>query len=78
MREVAVIGVSMIKFGRYPDKDVSQLGAQAGHEALKDAGVQMKDIESGTADPFPRQGFCNEKMCQFYQECQEWKYGGLA
>lgn len=46
MREVAVIGVSMIKFGRYPDKDVSQLGAQAGHEALKDAGVQMGDIES--------------------------------
>lgn len=46
MREVAVIGVSMIKFGRYPDRDVSQLAAQAGHEALKDAGVQMKDIES--------------------------------
>ncbi|MEP7215560.1 MAG: thiolase family protein [Anaerolineaceae bacterium] len=46
MREVAVIGVSMIKFGRYPDKDVSQLGAQAGHEALKDAGVEMKAIES--------------------------------
>ena len=46
MREVAVIGVSMTKFGRYPDRDVSQLAAQAGHEALKDAGVQMKDIES--------------------------------
>lgn len=46
MREVAVIGVSMIKFGRYPDKDVAQLGAQAGHEALKDAGVDMKAIES--------------------------------
>jgi acetyl-CoA acetyltransferase len=46
MREVAVIGVSMIKFGRYPDRDVSQLGAQAGFEALKDAGVEMKDIQS--------------------------------
>ncbi len=46
MREVAVIGVSMIKFGRYPDKDVSQLAAQAGHEALKDAGLEMKTIES--------------------------------
>jgi len=46
MREVAVIGVSMIKFGRYPDRDVSQLGAQAGFEALKDAGVQMNAIES--------------------------------
>jgi acetyl-CoA acyltransferase len=46
MREVAVIGVSMIKFGRYPDRDVSQLAAQAGFEALKDGGVEMKDIES--------------------------------
>lgn len=46
MREVAVIGVSMIKFGRYPDRDVAQLAAQAGFEALKDAGVQMKDIQS--------------------------------
>ena len=46
MREVAVIGVSMIKFGRYPDRDVSQLAAQAGLLALKDAGVDMKAIES--------------------------------
>lgn len=46
MREVAVIGVSMIKFGRYPDRDVSQLGAQAGLQALKDAGMEMKAIEA--------------------------------
>jgi acetyl-CoA acetyltransferase len=36
----------MIKFGRYPDRDVSQLGAQAGHGALKDAGMTMKNIEA--------------------------------
>ena len=46
MREVAVVGVSMIKFGRYPDRDVSQLAAQAGYEALSDAGMTMKNIES--------------------------------
>ncbi len=46
MREVAVIGVSMIKFGRYPDRDVSQLAAEAGLAAIKDAGAQMSDIES--------------------------------
>ncbi|MBE7519759.1 MAG: thiolase family protein [Thermoflexaceae bacterium] len=46
MREVAIIGVSMIKFGRYPDRDFSQLAAQAGLDALKDAGAQMKDIEA--------------------------------
>jgi len=46
MREVAIIGVSMIKFGRYPDRDVAQLAAQSGLEALKDAGAQMSDIEA--------------------------------
>ncbi|MEX2081860.1 MAG: thiolase family protein, partial [Dehalococcoidia bacterium] len=46
MREVAVIGVNMIKFGRYPDRGFPELAAQAGLEALKDAGAQMKDIEA--------------------------------
>jgi acetyl-CoA acetyltransferase len=36
----------MIKFGRYADRDFSQLAAQAGLEALKDAGVQMKQVEA--------------------------------
>ena len=29
MRDVYVLGVGMIKFGRYPDKDVPQLGGDA-------------------------------------------------
>ena len=46
MREVAIVGVSMIKFGRYPDKDVAQLAAQAGLDAIKDAGIEMKQVEA--------------------------------
>lgn len=45
MRDVYVLGVGMIKFGRYPDKDVPQLGADAAVLALKDAGMSIKDIE---------------------------------
>ncbi|MBI3301374.1 MAG: thiolase family protein [Deltaproteobacteria bacterium] len=45
MRDVYVLGVGMIKFGRYPDKDVPQLGAEAVLRALKDAGMSIKDIE---------------------------------
>ncbi len=45
MRDVAIVGVSMIKFGRYPEKAVQELGAQAALLALKDAGVTMNDIE---------------------------------
>jgi acetyl-CoA acetyltransferase len=45
MRDVYVLGVGMIKFGRYPDKDVPQLGGDAALRALKDAGMSIKDIE---------------------------------
>ena len=45
MRDVYVLGVGMIKFGRYPDKDVSQMGAEAAVAALKDAGTTINDIE---------------------------------
>lgn len=45
MRDVYVLGVGMIKFGRYPDKDVSQMGAEAAVAALKDACTTIGDIE---------------------------------
>ncbi len=45
MRDVAVIGVGMIKFGRYPEKNVQELAGQACLLALQDAGMTMKDIE---------------------------------
>ncbi len=45
MRKVAIVGGNMIKFGRYPDKDVVQLAAEASIAALKDAGCSIKDIE---------------------------------
>jgi acetyl-CoA acyltransferase len=35
----------MIKFGRYPDKDVPQLGADSALLALKDAGMTIKNVE---------------------------------
>lgn len=43
--EVFVAGVGMIKFGRYPDKDVAQLGGEAALLALGDAGVTMRDVQ---------------------------------
>lgn len=45
MRDVYVLGVGMIKFGRYPDKDVAQMGAEAAVSALEDAGTTIGDIE---------------------------------
>ena len=45
MRDVYVLGAAMIKFGRYPDKDVSELAAEAALLALKDAGMTIKEIQ---------------------------------
>ena len=45
MRDVAIVGAHMLKFGRYPDKDVVRLGSEAVLGALKDAGCTIKDIE---------------------------------
>ena len=38
MSDVYVMGVDMIKFGRFPEKTVPELGAQAALMALDDAG----------------------------------------
>src|SRR6185369_14335963 len=45
MRDVYVAGVAMIRFGRYPDRDVPDLGAEAVLLALSDAGLGMRDVE---------------------------------
>jgi acetyl-CoA acetyltransferase len=45
VQDVYVVGVGMIKFGRYPDQDIGTLGAQAVIEALRDSGLDMKDIQ---------------------------------
>jgi len=42
--DVWILGINMTKFGKHPDKDVIDLGAEAARAALKDAGVQMKDM----------------------------------
>ncbi len=46
MSDVYILGVDMIKFGRFPEKTVPQLGAQAALMALDDAGVKIQDMEA--------------------------------
>jgi acetyl-CoA acyltransferase len=40
-----IIGVAMTKFGRYPDKDVIDLGSEAALAALGDAGLTIFDAD---------------------------------
>lgn len=46
MRDVAVIGTGIHKFGRFPDKDVLELGKEAVLMALKEAEIDWKDVQS--------------------------------
>jgi acetyl-CoA acyltransferase len=42
--DIWILGINMTKFGKHPDKDTVDLGAQAARAALKDGGVTMKDM----------------------------------
>lgn len=44
--DVYVVGVDMIKFGRFPEKTVPQLGATAALMALDDAGMTIQDMQA--------------------------------
>src|SRR4051794_36685791 len=46
MSDVYVLGVDMMKFGRFPNMTVPQLGAQAALMALDDAGLPLAQMQS--------------------------------
>jgi len=49
MRDVAVLGVGMHPFGKFPEKSVTELCRSATLAALSDAGVEWRDIEAVAA-----------------------------
>ncbi|MEM7015773.1 MAG: thiolase family protein [Pseudomonadota bacterium] len=44
--DVYILGVDMIKFGRFPDRSVPDIGAEAALMALDDAGLKIQDMEA--------------------------------
>jgi acetyl-CoA acetyltransferase len=46
MSDVYILGVDMLKFGRFPEKSVPQLGAEAALLALEDAGLTIQDMQA--------------------------------
>src|SRR5437762_13958593 len=46
MSDVYIVGVDMIKFGRFPEKSVPELGAEAALLALDDAGLKIQQMEA--------------------------------
>jgi acetyl-CoA acetyltransferase len=46
MSDVYVMGIDMIRFGRFPDRSVPELGAEAAAMALTDAGLTIQDMQA--------------------------------
>lgn len=44
--DVFIIGIDMIKFGRFPTRTVPDLGAESALLALQDAGVGIRDVDA--------------------------------
>ena len=52
MNDVAIIGVGLHPFGRFPGKPAVQMGAEAIRLALTDAGVDWQDIQFGVGGSY--------------------------
>src|SRR3990172_2656060 len=46
MSDVYVLGIDMLKFGRFPEKSVAELGAEAALRALDDARLRIQDVQA--------------------------------
>jgi acetyl-CoA acetyltransferase len=46
MSDVYVLGIDMMKFGRFPNQTVPELGGQAALMALDDAGLTIQDVQA--------------------------------
>jgi acetyl-CoA acyltransferase len=65
MRNVYVLGTGMIKFGRYPEKTVPELGGEAALIALKDAGITIKDVEMfASGNLYQSNGMIGQRILQ--------------
>ncbi|HET8945131.1 MAG TPA: thiolase family protein, partial [Dehalococcoidia bacterium] len=47
MRDVAIVGAAMTRFGKYPDKGLKELSREAVDDALNAAGMDKKDLQIG-------------------------------
>ena len=46
MSDVYIAGVDMLKFGKYPERSIENLGGEAALGALDDAGIRMQDVQA--------------------------------
>src|SRR3989304_4562018 len=65
MNDVYVLGTDMIKFGRFPERTVPELGAQAALLALDDAGLTIQDMQAlGCGNLYQASGMVGQRILQ--------------
>jgi acetyl-CoA acetyltransferase len=65
MTDAYVVGVDMIKFGRFPDRTVPSLGAEAALGALDDCGLTIHDVQAlYCANCFQSLGMIGQRILQ--------------
>jgi acetyl-CoA C-acetyltransferase len=86
MKEIAIVGIGIHKFGRFGDKPYTEIGREAARMALKDANISWRDIQAAyvskmylpatsgarTLAPFGRTGI---PICDVEAACAS---GGVA
>lgn len=63
MEDVAIIGIAQHPFGRFGDKSAVAMGVESVNEALKDAGIEWKDVQyvaGGTRDGGRADSLCGK------------------
>lgn len=46
MNDIFVVGIDMLKFGRFPDRTIDDMGAEVSLNALAEAGITMADVQA--------------------------------
>ena len=49
MRKVSIVGAGMIRFGKFPERPIEDMGSEACLSALKHAGMKHKEVEAAFA-----------------------------
>lgn len=60
MRAVSVIGIGETAMGRYPDRSLRDMIAEAGENAISDAGLDKKEIQALFLGNFNSQALCGQ------------------
>jgi acetyl-CoA acetyltransferase len=77
-REVAILGVGMHPWGKWPDRNFIEYGVKAAQDALKDAGLEWKDIQFVAGGDTVRNGYPGYVAAATFAQALGWSGAQVA